>query len=178
LAESPFEKPLLSNGELAPDFTLPNLVGRLFQLAETRGRVVILNFWSAECPWSARTDAALRQRLPAWGPAVVVVSIAANVNEPLDLLRRAAGERGLGTVLHDREQAVADRYGAQTTPHLFILDEKGILGYQGAFDDVTFRRREPTQVYVFNAVEALLTGRRPDPAQSPPYGCAIVRFAG
>ncbi len=178
MAEIPIDEPLLKIGEPAPDFTLPDLDGRPFRLAEARGRVVIINFWSAECPWSARADAAFAQRLPGWGPAVVVISIAANANEPLDLLRRTARERGLAPVLHDPEGRVAARYGARTTPHLFILDPQGILRYQGAFDDVTFRRRTPTRAYVIDAVEALLAGRLPGPVQSSPYGCAIVRFTG
>lgn len=28
-----------------------------------------------------------------------------------------------------------------------------------------------------DALEALLAGRQPDPAETPPYGCALVRFA-
>jgi thiol-disulfide isomerase/thioredoxin len=177
LADTPFEKPLLLNGSLAPGFTLPDLAGTPHSLEETRGRVAVVNFWSAECPWSARADEALGRLLPAWGPAVILLTIASNANEPIDLLRTAAGERGLPVVLHDANQRAAGLYGAQTTPHLFVLDAGGILAYQGAFDNVTFRRRAPTQIYLQNAVEALLAGRVPEPAETPPYGCTIVRHA-
>jgi hypothetical protein len=68
-------------------------------------------------------------------------------------------------------------YVALTTPHLFVIDEGGILRYQGALDDVTFRRRTPTQEYLYQAVKSVLSGARPQQAVTPAYGCSIVRFA-
>ena len=88
-----------------------------------------------------------------------------------------AAERQIPLVLRDAHQQVAELYGAQTTPHLLLVDRKGILRYQGAFDDVTFRQRRPTRSYLRQAVEAIQAGRDPDPAQTPPYGCALVRYA-
>jgi hypothetical protein len=72
---------------------------------------------------------------------------------------------------------VADQYVALTTPHFFVIDEQGILRYQGALDDVTFRKPTPTHNYLHDAVEAVVAGARPQPAETPAYGCAIVRFA-
>jgi hypothetical protein len=106
---------------------------------------------------------------------VTLWTIAANANETETQIRAAAAERGLPGLLRDAHQQVADLYAAQTTPHLFVIDPEGILRYQGALDDVTFRRRTPTVNYVRQAVEALLVGRQPDPDQTPPYGCTIVR---
>ena len=45
-------------------------------------------------------------------------------------------------------------------------------------DDVTLRRKAPTLSYLAEAVEAVLAGRRPDPAETPPFGCIIVRYGG
>jgi hypothetical protein len=147
----------------------------LHRLEDWLGRVVVLHFWSAECPWSLRATQALAEMRQAWGERVVAVAIACNANEPNEMLQRAAAEQGLPLVLHDREGQAANLYGAQTTPHLFVVDGEGLLRYQGALDDVTFRRRTPQQHYLAQAVEALLAGRRPDPAKTNPYGCAIVR---
>ena len=168
---------ILRIGEPAPSFELPDLDGVPHRLEAYRGRIVVLNFWSAECPWSERADRALQPLLEGWGSRVALLTIASNANEPLELLRHTAETRGLLRVLHDAHQEAADRYGAQTTPHLFVVDAHGLLRYQGAFDDVTFRRRTPTRNYLEEAVEALLPGRAPDPAQTPPYGCTIVRYA-
>jgi len=145
---------VIPNGQPAPDFHLHALDGRLYQLSRYRGSVVILNFWSANCPHAARTDQEIRAYLQDWKVRVTLLPVAANANEEPDLLRRVAGERGLSPVLHDPHQQVADLYGAATTPHLFVIDPDGLLRYQGAFDDVTFRQRVPTRHYLREAVEA------------------------
>ncbi|HLE13163.1 MAG TPA: redoxin domain-containing protein [Anaerolineales bacterium] len=167
----------LQTGQPAPDFSLPDITGIQHSLGEFHGRVVILNFWSAECTWAQRTDAALQQLLQAWRERVVLISVASNTNEDPGLIRQTAGDRGLPYLLVDEGSRLADLYGAQTTPHLFLIDPQGILRYQGAFDDVTFRQRTPTKDYLRQAVEAVLAGQHPDPDQTPAYGCMIVRPA-
>jgi peroxiredoxin len=167
----------------APAFSLPDLDGRHHALHDYRGRTVILNFWSAECPWSARTDRDLTAALAGWNapetapsPRVVLLPIAANANEAPALLREPAAARGLPVVLHDADGQVAQRYTAQTTPHRYVIDPAGNLRYQGAADDVTFRQRTPTRHYLKDAVDALLRGDAPDPWSTPTYGCTLVSF--
>ena len=38
-----------SEGQVAPNFLLPDLNGRMQQLASYRGRIVVLNFWATWC---------------------------------------------------------------------------------------------------------------------------------
>ncbi len=167
---------LILTHQPAPDFSLPDLDDQIHSLVNYRGRVVVLNFWSAECPHVTRTDSELAKLRKAWGDQVVLLPIASNINEPTELLRRTATERDLPLVLHDADHQVADRYRAQITPHYFVVDSGGILRYQGAFDDITFRQRTATQFYLRQAVEAILAGEQPDPDQTPAYGCTIVRY--
>ena len=166
----------IPNDQIAPDFTLPDLTGAPHSLTDYRSQIVIINFWSAECPWSQRCDLELLSLLEGWGEEVALLTIASNVNEPPEMLVQVSGERGLPTVLQDFDHTAADLYGAQTTPHLFVLDKEGILRYQGAFDDITFRQRDATEQYLQDAVEKLLAGYHPEPGQTPPYGCVLVRF--
>lgn len=140
-------------------------------LADLLDRPVLINFWSAECPLVERTDAHLLQLQDQ----LTLVSIACNANEPAGFVRQTAQARGLPLVLLDPDQSVANLYGAVITPHLFLIDTAGLLRYQGAPDDVTFRRREPSRFYVQEALQALLGGQPVSPAETPPYGCAIVR---
>ena len=161
----------------APEFTLPDLDGRIHMLSDYRGRIVIVNFWSAECPHAKRADLALTATLENWGGAVALLPVAANANETEALIASAARSRGLPLVLRDADHAVADRYAAQTTPHSFLIDRQGYLRYRGAVDDVSLRQREPTRFYLGEAVEALLSGRTPDPSETRPFGCIIVRHA-
>lgn len=167
--------PLIDTGHPAPVFTLLSLDGRVYQLDKQRGRVVILNFWSAECPWAERGDQELLSYLSEWGDRAVLWTIASNANESPAMLASVAAQRSLPIVLHDHKQQVADLYGAMTTPHLYAIDAQGILRYQGALNNVTFRQRIPTQHYLWQAVEAILAGQDPDPKTTLPYGCTIVR---
>jgi peroxiredoxin len=168
-------QPAIENNLPAPNFTLLDLNGQLYSLRDYLGFIVILNFWSAECTWSSRSDQTISEYLPEWGNAVQYLPVASNVNESIKLIESEASARELPLLLHDVNHKVADLYGAITTPHLFVVDAQGILRYQGAFDDVTFRQRTPTQNYLQMAVDSIRRGNLPDPSQTPAYGCAIVR---
>ena len=161
----------------APNFELPDLEGMRHCLSDYRGMIVIVNFWSCECPHSERTDKAIMAMFAQWRDAsrVVMLSIAANRSENFEALKKAADARRLPTVLIDADCFVADLYEAQTTPHAYIIDRDGILRYRGAVDDVTFRQRIPSRFFLDEAVEALLEGHLPALTESPAYGCTIVR---
>jgi peroxiredoxin len=158
-----------------PDFALPDLAGGMYRLSAVRGRIVIVNFWSAECPHSERTDRLLLEDCVRWGEEVIWLTVAANRNESAELVRKVAETRHLPRVLLDAECRVADLFGAQTTPHVFVSDRQGILRYRGAVDNVAFRQRQPTQFYLRQVVEALLAGQLPQLAETPAFGCALVR---
>ena len=159
----------------APDFELPDLDGNLHRLSEYRGRIVIVNFWSCECPHSERTDRSTMACLVQWGAEVEMLSIASNRSESIHSVEEAVKTRRLPKVLMDAEHVVADLYGAVATPHVFVTDRKGILRYRGAVDDVRFRQPKATRFFLEEAVEALLEGCSPALAETPAYGCAIVR---
>jgi thiol-disulfide isomerase/thioredoxin len=146
----------------APDFELPDLQSRLHRLSGYRGKIVIVNFWSAECPHSERADRSMMASLVQWGGEVELLPIAANRNESVQALDQAARSRRLPRVLID-------------AGHVVVVDREGILRYRGAVDDVTFRHRTATRFYLEEAVEALLAGRLPEVPETPAYGCAIVR---
>ncbi len=112
-----------------------------------------------------------------WQDDVVLLPVAANQIETPEAMAEAARARRLPFVLLDSQHRVADLYDAVTTPHVFIVDREGILRYRGAVDDVSFRQRRPTRFYLDEAVEALLAGHFPPIAETPAYGCTIVREA-
>ncbi|HUF38302.1 MAG TPA: redoxin domain-containing protein [Anaerolineales bacterium] len=164
-------------GAPAPEFLLRDLNGHPHALSHYHGRVVILNFWSAECEWSERADAALAGWRAEWGGQVEWISIAPNANEGVEQLRAEAEKRGLPLVLHDPEREVTDLYGAEMTPHFFVVDPGGVLQYVGALDDVTFQQTEPTRHLLKEAVDAVLAGKTPEVGSAPAYGCTIVYFS-
>lgn len=169
------ENPLI--GKPLPDFVLVDLNEQPHHLADYRGRIVLLCFWSGECDWVERMDGLLRPMLEGWGERVVYLPVAANANESPARLKATAEARGIPTVLWDANSELSVRLNAEITPDFFIVDESGILRYEGAFDDINFRQREPTRCYVQEVVDALLAGRPVETDHAAPYGCAIVRFS-
>ncbi|HLO17762.1 MAG TPA: redoxin domain-containing protein [Anaerolineales bacterium] len=159
----------------APDFELPDLQGKFHKLSNYRGKIVIMNFWSAECPHSERTDRYLLDLLEKWNKEAVLLSIAANRNESIQMVEEVSKARRIPKILIDAEHIIADLYEAVTTPHVFVIDRDCILRYRGAVDDITFRQRKATRFFLEEAVEALLAGRLPKLGETPAYGCAIVR---
>jgi peroxiredoxin len=159
----------------APDFEIPDVEGNFHHSCDYRGKIVIINFWSAECPHSARTDGVILDLLERWNGEVELLSIDANRNESVQMVEEAAKARRITNVLIDAQHVVADQYEAMTTPHVFVLDRDGILRYRGAVDDVTFRRREPSQFFLRDVIEALLKNKVPELSETPAYGCTIVR---
>jgi peroxiredoxin len=166
---------MLEINQPVPDFELADLQGKVHHLSAYRGRIVIINFWSCECPHSERTDKAIMSMFVQWREDVSMLSIASNRNEDVEAIKTVAESRRLPTVLLDAGCQVADLFGAQTTPHVFAVDREGILRYRGSVDDVTFRQRIPTRFLLDMAVESLLAGQLPAQAESPAYGCTIVR---
>jgi peroxiredoxin len=161
----------------AADFELRDVEGRPHRLKDQRGRIVIVNFWSCECPHSERTDRALTELCSNLDGEVTLISVASNRMEPPERIAAVSRSRRLPVVLLDPEHAVADLYAAQTTPEVFVIDRAGVLRYRGAVDDVTFRQRNPSRSYVQEAIEAVLRDELPLMAETPAHGCAIVREA-
>jgi len=159
----------------APDFALPDLHGQLHKLTDYRGKIVIVNFWSCECPHSERTDRSMIDCLAEWDGNVELLSIASNRNESVQSVEEVSKTRGLPGVLLDAEHVVADLYEAITTPHVFVVDRDGILRYRGAVDDMKFRHQKATRFFLKEAVESLLEGHPPTLTETLSYGCAIVR---
>lgn len=170
------DETVLNIGEKAPDFFLRDLQGHPHTLSHYHGQTIVINFWSSECPWSKRADEEVAELMKVWGSRVTWLFIAPNANEALSELKEVAKRRNLPRVLHDPERQITELFGAETTPHIFVLDPDGILRYQGAYDDVTFRQRTPTRNYLKDAVEAVLAGEAPTPDTVHPYGCTIVYY--
>ncbi len=167
--------PIAQIGSPAPDFELKDLEGERHSLRDELGSIVVLNFWSAECTHSKRADEGSEELVREWGDGVSFWCIASNENEDDELVKNAAGNNKIDRLLRDRHHAVADTYGAVTTPHVFVIDKKGVLRYAGAFDDVSLRQRTPTRNYLQEAVGAIQNGLDPEPSETLPFGCAIIR---
>ncbi len=164
-------------GAPAPSFTLPDTAGREHSLAD--GVPAVLVFTCNHCPyalaWHERIVAAARDYADRG-----VRFLAINPNDgdryPADsfeaMKERVEREQWRLPYLHDASQQVARDYGARTTPDLFVVDQEGRIAYRGSADS---DHNDPSQnaAWLRTALDAVLGGRTPDPAETEPVGCSI-----
>jgi peroxiredoxin len=164
-------------GDPAPRFTLPDTSGEDWSTNGSAATVVV--FTCNHCPyalaWHDRIADAARDYADR---GVRFLAINANDAEryPHDsyeaMRQRVNREDWPMPYLQDASQEVARAYGAKTTPDVFVLDGDGHLRYRGAPDsdyDDPGRRA----AWLREAVDAVLEGRAPDPAETRPVGCSI-----
>lgn len=183
-APSVFEGRTAALGQPAPDFTLRDTAGREVELSSFHGKIVVLEWYSTTCPYSvfAHDQGPLRA-LPD--------EVARKGGVWLSISSKLPDERG-GTaqeqeefarryglrapLLVDAEQTVARAYEAKTTPHLFVINAKGVLVYRGALDNAPLGRvkdGEPPTNHVDAALGDLRSGRAVTRNETEPYGCAV-----
>lgn len=104
--------------------------------------------------------------------------VAINVNnmdaDKLPKMKERAEEKGFKfDYLYDPSQAIGRAYGATVTPHAFLLDGERKVVYIGAIDDNMNPEKAATH-YLRDAIDAVLAGKKPEPALTKPMGCGIA----
>ena len=164
-------------GQPAPDFDLQDTAGERHSLDGAPATVIV--FTCNHCPyalaWHDRIAQAARDYADA-GVRFVAVNPNDGERYPADsyqaMVDRVAREDWPMPYLHDAEQVVARAYDARTTPDLFVVDGDGKVAYRGAADS---DHADPTQnaSWLRAALDAILDGRVPDPAETEPVGCSV-----
>ena len=72
-------------------------------------------------------------------------------------------------MLMDYSGYAGKRFGARTTPHMFVVSPEGILVYRGAICD----REDLSKNHVVNAVKLLHNGEKVLPNEVKPWGCGV-----
>jgi peroxiredoxin len=120
----------------APDFTLPDLMGRKRSLAELRGKVVLLNFWFTGCPPCVDELPSLlelRRRLAGQPFELLTVSVDESADEVKQFLQKhKIGERELPTLL-DPSKKIPGSYGTSKYPETFLIDPQGVVRQKFVF---------------------------------------------
>jgi thiol-disulfide isomerase/thioredoxin len=92
-------------------------------LEDSRGKVVILEFWATYCGWCKATHPKLAAFAEANADEVVVLGISAQKKSRLKrYLKRH--DTGL-TILHDPKARISRAYRANATPTLVVIDAEG-----------------------------------------------------
>lgn len=178
----------LEVGKKAPDFTLPNLEGESVTLSEhtkpdnpEKGNMVILQWINPDCPFCNRVHEdglvqEMMENVREMRSDVVHIQINSTHYMNSEETAEYIDDSNVDPIgLVDRDGSVGKKYGAQTTPHMFIIDRKGILRYNGAIDnDEHGKKSEDERTnYVIRAFRQLINGEEVAPAKTSPYGCSV-----
>jgi len=172
-------------GQPAPGFTVTDLAGKPANLADYKGRTVVLEWNNFGCPFVQKhyrsgNMQALQKR---YGSEVVWLTVNSTSKSSTDYQAPAALQStltGFGAqparYLMDDPGAVGMAYGARTTPHMFVIDANGKVVYNGAIDDKRSTDVEDVKGaknYVVAALEDMKAGRPVAVSSTTPYGCSI-----
>ncbi len=162
-----------------------------FQLRDYRGaerslkdfadrKLVVVAFLGTECPVAKLYAPRLAELAKEYGPkGVAVVGVNANQQDSVSDIDRHAKEHKLDfPILKDVGNVVADRFGAQRTPEVFVLDKDRVVRYRGRIDDqygVGYVKSKPGRRDLACALDELLDGKPVSTPATEAAGCFIGR---
>jgi len=176
-------------GKPAPEFKLYDVSGAQHELSQYRGKTVVLEWFNPECPFVkfAHTEGPLEdmaKRQTEGGIVWLAINSGGPGKQGHGAPANEAGAKTYGMahpILLDETGAVGRAYGAEKTPHVYLIDAQGTLVYRGAIDNAPFGEVDGGGAYVNHlevAIAALGAGTTVQPAETPAYGCTVKYVAG
>jgi peroxiredoxin len=171
----------LELGLPCPDFRLPGVDGTVVARDDLREFEVLgVFFYCNHCPYAQAIEDRLLELFRDYqDQSFRFVAISSNdartyPDDSFENMKKRARDRGYRfPYLYDEDQSVARAFDAVATPDLYLFDRDRRLAYHGRLDDSP---RDPSKVKrreLREAVDALLSGSRPDTQQHPSIGCSI-----
>ena len=173
-------------GQPAPAFTAKDVHGKDVALSQFKGKYVVLEWHNQGCPFVKKHyDSGNMQKLQKelTGKGAVWLSVISSapgaqgyVTPEQEVAYLAEKKAAPTDVLFDPEGTIGHAYGAKTTPHMFVIDDKGVLVYAGAIDDNP--SSDPDDVataknYVRAAYDEASAGKPVSTGSTAPYGCGV-----
>lgn len=178
-------------GEKAPDFTATDSNGKLHKLADLKGKYVVLEWHNQSCPFVvSQYKGKMQAEQAKWTKKGVqwftVISSAPGMEGYVEAT--AANDDVKKTKAHvtavflDPKGTLGHAYEAKCTPHMFVIDPKGVLIYNGAIDnapreDKASAKNENGETFVNYVDRALqenmVEGKKVSIPTNAPYGCHV-----
>lgn len=176
----------LRTGVKAPDFSVVDVNGKTQRLSDFAGKTVILEWSNHDCPYVRKHyNSATMQNLQRdmTKDGIVWLTVISSppgeqgyVNAAQAKELTASRNAAPSNVLLDPKGTMGRAYRAQTTPHMYIIDDKGTLVYAGAIDDkpsASSGSLNGARSYVRQAISELKAGKPMSQPTTKAYGCSI-----
>jgi peroxiredoxin len=165
-------------GDLAPQFALQDQDGRTVNLADFKGKIIVLEWFNNECPYvqrhyKAKTMSTLADKFKSQD--VVWLAINSTKTKTNADNKSIAEQWSIGyPILNDSDGAVGHAYGAKNTPHMFIIDKDGKVAYVGGIDNDPEGEKGDKRInYVEKALDELTAGKPVSEPRTLQYGCTV-----
>ncbi len=165
----------------ASEFELRTFDGKPVKLSDYRGKIVVLEWMNLDCPFSMyhhktkNTMVDLANKYKDKGVVWLAINSTSSTT-PQANITFAKEQKVPYPILDDRSGRVGRLYGAQKTPHLFIIDAQRTIVYEGAIDNAAMGEiSEGSRLvnYVDQALGALTSGKEVPTPMTLPYGCSV-----
>lgn len=178
----------VETGKSAPDFALKSAGTKEGEvtLSSFKGKIVVLEWLNHGCPFVRKHyDTGNMQALQTKyvGQNVIWLSIVSSaegkqgyVNAKAAREEMVKNKSAATNILLDPTGKVGQMYEAKTTPHMYIIDQKGTLVYQGAIDDKPDTDKESVATaknFVAQALDEVIAGKKVARPTTKSYGCAV-----
>ncbi|NWG14110.1 MAG: thioredoxin family protein [Acidobacteria bacterium] len=173
-------------GEQAPSFAAKDSKGKEHKLSDYSGKYIVLEWHNQGCPFVQKHyDTGNMQKLQReWTSKGVIW---------LTVISSAPGKQGYVTgpqadayvnekkaapsaVLLDPSGTMGRAYSAKTSPHMIVVDPKGVVIYNGAIDDRPTAEKgdvSGARNYVAAALTEAMAGKAVTTPTTVPYGCSV-----
>lgn len=164
-------------GDRVADFTIDNYDGKSYTLSSNGAKVTAILFLSTECPFVQPYT----ERLNALGKefsdkGVAMWGINSNKTEPVEEVSAHAKDKAyVFPVIKDMNNVIADQFGAQRTPEVFLIDNSTMtVIYHGRIDD-NKEADKVTSNDLKNAIDQFLNGQEVAVKETKAFGCSVKR---
>ena len=176
----------LEIGSKAPkaELKMIDISGKAISLNDVKGRNGLLVVFTCNtCPyvlaWEERINL-LADKCKDMGVGIIGVNSNEAQRETVDsyeAMKKHATEKSFGySYVVDRNSEMADAFGANRTPQIFLFDKNMTLVYRGAVDDNRDNPDEVKEYYAMNAVDELVAGKPISTPVTKSVGCSIKRM--
>jgi len=170
----------------APTFSATTADGKTVNLADYKGKTVVLEWTNHDCPYVRKhygSGNMQSQQKAATAQGVVWLQVISSAPGQQGFVDGAAAQklnadRGAAptATLLDPKGELGKLYGAQTTPHMYVIKADGTLAYKGGIDSIATPNKDDiakAEPYVTEALAAVAAGRKVEKASTRPYGCSV-----
>jgi peroxiredoxin len=176
----------ITPGQSAPFIKLKNVDNKMISFDDyPKAKGFIIVFMSNSCPYSKAYEERIVNLSTKYG-ALQFPLIAVNANNPevspensfSNMQAYAKSQHFTFPYLCDDKQLIADKYGARSTPQVFVVSKKGTnytVEYTGAIDNDTQNNKPDKINYLEDALTALLNKTKPATTHTKAIGCSISR---